>query len=99
MTQSIKDVGTLYQLRNKHDRRDVAKDTSKRYRACNTIVSDVLDEYIIAGAMTHFNMQDVKGEAVPPGLPNKSREIWFHEEVLCIVDKFILLWTDSQKDS
>ena len=46
-TKSIKDVGTLYQLRNKLDRRDVAKDTSKRYRACNTFVSDVLDGYII----------------------------------------------------
>ena len=58
MTQlaSMKDVGTLYQLRNKLDRRNVGRDTSNRYRASNTFVNDVLDGYIVSCAVTHFGM-------------------------------------------
>ena len=58
MTQhaSMKVVGTLNQLRNKLDRRDVGRDTSNRYRASNTFVNDVLDGYIVACAVTHFGM-------------------------------------------
>ena len=68
-SRGMKDVGTMYQLRNQLDRRNVGKDTTKRYRSCNAFLNDVLDGYIVACAVVHFNMRDVEDVAAPPGMP------------------------------
>ena len=68
-SRSMKDVGTMYQLQNQLNRRDVGKDTTKRYRSCNAFWNDVLDGYIVAYAVVHFNMRDVENIVAPPGMP------------------------------
>lgn len=95
-TNSSSDVGTMYQLRNKLDRRDVSSDT-KSYRACNSFLQDVLDGYIIASALQHFGMTDAEDmDVIPPGLPVSQQGTWFHGEMVKIVDKFVLHWEDLE---
>ncbi len=96
-TQSTKDVGTLYQLRNRLDRRDIGRDTHKRYRSCRSFVNDVLDGYILAAAVTHFKLKDFDDSPVPPGMPKSLEATWFHGEVLSMVDKYVLQWIETKK--
>ena len=43
-------------------------------------------------------MQDSDDEAAPPGMPKTSEADWFHE-VLRLVDKYILQWTEAKQDA
>ena len=99
-TNSSSDVGTMYQLRNKVDRRNVLTDTKKNYRACNSFLQDVLDGYIVACAMKHFGISSPDDiDAIPPGLHDDLREAWFLSEMLNIVDTSVLQWKHLEKDA
>ena len=99
-TNSSGDLGTMYNLRNKLDQRNVFCDTNKNYRACNSFLQDVPDGYVIACALQHFGMRGLEDmDAVPPGLPEHQREEWFHGEIIKIVDKFVLQWEHLEQDS
>ena len=95
-TDSSTDVGTMYHLRNKLDRRDVSSDT-KNYRACNSFLQDVLSGYIVACTMQHFGMSSPdETDVIPPGLPSDQKQAWFSDEMLKIVDKFVLQWKELE---
>ena len=99
-TNSSGDLGTMYNLRNKLDRRNVFCDTNKNCRACNSFLQDVLDGYVIACALHHFGMRGPEDmDAVPPGLPEHQWEDWFYGEIIKIVDKFVLQWEHLEQDS
>ena len=64
-TNSSSDFGTMYQLRNRVDRRNVLTDTKKNYRACNSFLQDVLDGYMVACAMKHFGISSPDDRCYP----------------------------------
>ena len=60
-TTSNADMGTLHQLRNIINRRDVsATALGDKYRASNTFIRDVTNASIIAAAMHYFSMENTK---------------------------------------
>ena len=86
----------MYHLRNKLDRRDVSSDT-KSYRACNSFLQGVLNGYIVACTMQHFGMSSPgETDVIPPGLPSDQKQAWFSDEMLKIVDKFVLQWKELE---
>ena len=92
-------IGTMYELRNKLDRRNVSSDTKKNYRACNSFLQDVLDGYLVACAMHHFKMKSADDDGIiPVGFARNELDSWFKSELMDIVDRLILNWEILQKD-
>ena len=54
------DKGTLYQLRNLINRRNVVKDTKKNVAACEDFILLLIEAHILAAAMTLFGMESLE---------------------------------------
>ena len=61
-TLSARDTGTLYQVRNLIDARNVTKDPSNNYYAAKELLDKFRDAYLINGALFHFGMTSVDSE-------------------------------------
>ena len=77
---SSKEGGTLYQLRNLINRRNVAKKPKKDVAACEDFFELVVEAHIVTAAMKVFNMSSVNdtpsSQHFPegsPGLPKQQR--------------------------
>jgi L1 cell adhesion molecule like protein len=57
-TKSLSDKGTLYQLRNAVDRRDISTRASGKYNCCDDFFNLVVSCHVIAAAMQFFSMKD-----------------------------------------
>ena len=55
--KSARDKGTLYQLRNVLDRKNVVSNPKKDFHACHDFLQTVVDGYIIAAACTIFKVK------------------------------------------
>ena len=60
------DGGTLYQLRNLINRRNVVSDVTKNVSACEEFFDLVVESHILSAAMTLFNMKSVDAEPQNP---------------------------------
>ncbi|CAC5412689.1 unnamed protein product [Mytilus coruscus] len=58
-TSSAREQGTLYQLRNVINRRNVVKTVSQDYHADSSFIDLVTDCHVITAAMEHFNLEEV----------------------------------------
>lgn len=90
------DHGTLYQLRNLVQRRNVGKQPKKDFNAHHDFFNVVVTSHILAAAMEVFGMDSLEDEPceglVPPGIDTMAKEE--REEVLqylvgIIVDSYI----------
>ena len=74
-TSSVRDKGTLYQLRTLIDRRNVVSDPKKDLHACQSFLHTVLESTILAvfAAQHSLTTMDIGIEAIfPHGLPESS---------------------------
>ena len=47
--------------------------------------------------MQHFGMSSPgETDVIPPGLPSDQKQAWFSDEMLKIVDKFVLQWKELE---
>ncbi|XP_077051742.1 uncharacterized protein LOC143701950 [Siphateles boraxobius] len=88
------DFGSFFHLRNVVHRTNVTKSAlGDNYRPCNTFIQDVLDASIIADVLHHFSLhtQDDMPLSMPTSfLSNEEKQDWFDEQILNIVDTYIL---------
>ena len=61
-TLSARDTGTLYQIRNLIDARNVTRDPANNYYAAKELLDKFRDAYLINGALYHFGMTTVDSE-------------------------------------
>ena len=95
---TVRDGGTLMQLRNEIDRRNIGKDISKRFNASIDFFELATDCYITSAAMKFYGMNKTDEEptlnALPTGtcskLPNEQWQI-FSKSVGKIIDRFVLV--------
>ena len=91
------DRGTLLQLRNLINRRNVAKDVTGRFNATVDFLETVVDCHIVAAAMNFFGMKaetDVPSNAFPvlPDSAGLSTKWRFLENVIGeIVDRYMFI--------
>ena len=90
------DHGTLYQLRNLIQRRNVGKQPKKDFNAHHDFFNVVLTSHILAAAMEMFGMDNLEDEPceglVPPcidTMPKEEREEALQYLVGLIVDSYI----------
>lgn len=104
-TTSSADMGTLHQLRNLIDRRNVSTTAlGDKYRASNTFIQDVTEAFIIAAAMHYFSMkttQDTPKTHSPPATfqSDSQKRNWFNTHLRNIVDIYVMNDTMLMPDS
>ena len=54
------DAGTLFQLRNVVNRRNVKKDPSKAVTACEEFFEMIVEAHVVSAAMTVFDMSSIE---------------------------------------
>ncbi|CAC5391207.1 unnamed protein product [Mytilus coruscus] len=93
-TSSAQEQGTLYQLRNVINRRNVVKTVSQDYHADSSFIDLVTDCHVITAAMEHFNLEEVNStsDRIPADIetadvPTKKGFLHLAAEV---VDKYFL---------
>jgi L1 cell adhesion molecule like protein len=94
-TLSARDTGTLYQVRNLIDARNVTKDPANNYYAAKELLDKFRDAYLINGALYHFGMTTVDSEPtknVYEGPPNHnpSKEEYVRKSVRCFIDEHVM---------
>lgn len=90
-SSSAGDLGTLYQLKCKLNKKDVTDKVTKSYHGCEAFFSTVLDGYITYAAMEYFGMPSPH-ENPSKSIPSRhtGSDAHFFEEVGKMVDTFIL---------
>jgi L1 cell adhesion molecule like protein len=58
-TKSVSDKGTLFQIRNLLNRRNVSKSPKENFDACDDLFNTALDGHIIAAALSYLNMTNI----------------------------------------
>lgn len=56
-SESVGDLGSLYQLKTGLNRKDVKDKVNKSYHGCEAFFNTVVDGYIVYAAMQFFGMQ------------------------------------------
>ena len=69
------DGGTLYQLRNIVNRRNVGQDCSKNVNACEDFFTTVTEAHILAAAMEVFQMDSLEDRPSTDHFPNNSSHL------------------------
>lgn len=89
-SSSAADLGTLYQLKCKLNKKDVTEKVTKSYHGCKAFFSTVLDRYITYAAMEYFGMPSPH-ENPSKNIPSRhtGSDAHFFEEVGKMVDTFI----------
>ena len=91
-SQSVGDLGTLYQLKTRLNRKDVCDKVNKSYHGCEAFFNSVVDGYIVYAAMVFFGM------ASPNSTPNSNQlepgatsQTQLFDAVEKLVEKYVLL--------
>jgi hypothetical protein len=92
---SARDTGTLYQVRNLIDARNVTKDPSNNYYAAKELLDKFRDAYLINGALFHFGMTSVDSEPTKnvyegPQNHNPSKEEYVRKIVRSFIDEHVM---------
>jgi len=94
---SCREGGTLFQLKNLLNRRNVAKDVSSNYHAVGDFIDLIIDCHIITACMEYCGMENVgrRCKKIPPGLhtciaDNITKKRVLQQLVGEIVDTFFL---------
>lgn len=95
VTKSSRERGTLYQLRNIINRRNVVSDVSKGYHATAAFIDLVTECHIITAALEHLNMESPSSEckSLPQNisdLDSESKKAFILQICTAIVDKYFL---------
>ena len=69
------DGGTLYQLRNIVNRRNVGQDCSKNVNACEDFFTTVTEAHILAAAMEVFQMDSLEDRPSTDHFPSNSSHL------------------------
>ncbi|XP_071172881.1 uncharacterized protein [Mytilus edulis] len=104
LTTSCRDAGTLYQLRNLINRRNVVTKVSKDYHADGEFIDLTTEAHVIAAALKHLEMNDMSSKCpkLPKGLHLADAHTQKHYIFqLCgqIVDKHFLNDIESSIDN
>ena len=91
---SVREGGTLFQLRSLIDRRNVGQEVRHRYHAVSDFIDLVTDSHVITASMTFLDMStlDTSPAAIPNHvniMTNDSKKLFLHDLVGQIVDHFI----------
>ena len=94
-TLSARDTGTLYQIRNLIDSRNVTRDPANNYYAAKELLDKFRDAYLINGALYHFGMTTVDSEPTKncyEGPPNHSpsKEEYVRKSVRSFIDEHVM---------
>lgn len=96
--RSSNDLGTMFHLRTKINRRNVTKSAlGDNFRACDVFIHDVTDASVITAALDYFNM-DSPADSPKKNIPGQftwlsEKQLWWDQNVFNIIDQYIL--TDS----
>lgn len=98
------DQGTLYQLRNLINRRNVVRDPSKRFTPCEDFWLLIVEAHIVTACMHVFSMTSLDDTPAntlfPPEsyqLPPKQRRSVFLSAIMAVVKQFVNI-TYSESD-
>ncbi|CAC5406574.1 unnamed protein product [Mytilus coruscus] len=94
-TNSSRERGTLYQLRNIINRRNVVSDVSKGYHASADFIDLVTECHIITAALEHLNMESPSSEceSLPENISkadSETKKAILLQICTAIVDKYFL---------
>ena len=89
------DGGTLLQLRNLINRRNVAKDVSGRFNECIDFFEMVVKSHIVAAGMHFFGLKEVSSEptanSIASDVPRKERWKVLSHVIGCLVDRYVIV--------
>ena len=74
-TDSSQDGGTMYQLRNLINRRNVVTDPKKDMNACEDFFELITNAHILAAAMQKFNMNNLTDPSIIRIISTRPRVI------------------------
>ena len=76
-TASSKEIGTLYQLRNVINRRNVTAKPKKDFNAHDDFFTLIVTGYVLGAAMEILGMENLEDDPCGPILPP---EVWMHDK-------------------
>ena len=93
-TDSSQDGGTLYQLRNLINRKNVVSDPKKDMNACEDFLELITNAHILAAAMQKFNMNSLtdplkSSEIFPSEVSQNERLMVLDSAVQSIISEFV----------
>ena len=63
------------------------------FNSCKDFVENETDAYLVAAAMTHFDMKSMDEEVVPDAIkaaPKKDKQLWLYNQVKDILEKYVM---------
>ena len=91
-SQSVGDLGTLYQLKPRLNRKDVCDKANKSYHGCEAFFNSVVDGYKVHAAMVFFGMESPNSTPNSNQLePGATSQTQLFDAVEKLVEKCVLL--------
>ena len=94
-SESVGDLGTLYQLKARMNRKDVSDKVNKSYHGCEAFFSTVVDGYVVYAAMEFFGMESPHStpslNTMGPSNTPVSQKQKLYDAVEKLVEEYILL--------
>ncbi|XP_044174453.1 uncharacterized protein LOC114950684 [Acropora millepora] len=93
-SESVGDLGTLYQLKARMNRKDVSEKVNKSYHGCEAFFSTVVDGYVVYAAMEFFGMDSPHSTPSlntmgPSNIVSQKQKLY--DAVEKLVEEYILL--------
>ena len=93
-SQSVGDLGTLYQLKTRLNRKDVCDKVNKSYHGCEAFFNSVVDGYIVYAAMVFFGMESPNStpslNKLEPSNSGATSRTQLFDTVEKLVEKYVL---------
>ena len=98
--RSVGEAGTLYQLKQRFDRRNVKKDVKSAAHACRNFINFVTYGYTVIAAMKVKDMadKDAAPSDVQSGMTDTAKEKYLEEMSTEVVRRFVLCEEDEPQD-
>lgn len=94
-SQSVGDLGTLYQLKTRLNREDVSDKVTKSYHGCEAFFNTVVDGYIVYEATEFFGMESPNSNPelnkLEPSNNGTVSQKQLYDAVEKLVEKYVLL--------
>ena len=95
-SQSVGDLGTLYQLKTRLNRKDVSDKVTKSYHGCEAFFNTVVDGYIVYAATQFFGMESPNStpelnKLGPSNNDEHASQKQLYDAVEKLVEKYVLL--------
>lgn len=91
-SQSVVDLGTLYQLKARLNRKDVCDKVNKSHHGCEAFFNSVVDGYKVYAAMVFFGMESPNSTPNSNQLePGATSQTQLFDAVEKLVEKCVLL--------